>query len=585
MPSKELAPVASTALAVISEPSASDLLIRQLTTAVDAYIGVIAVRCAETEVYRVLDEIYSLASQHKVQFLLHTTETGWGTFDSMDVDDERAPVFNSLVPKHVSPATADTLKAFQDMYETGNIPNDAYLVMLDLFHTFEEPKTQNALRKQGQRALNNGQRLFIVVPNHAKIPDAIAPLLHIIEYGYPSRDELRVTVNDTLENVDREASGFEITEEEIETLISNGQGMTTTAFETAIAFSITEYGTMSIEDGAAIEDAMQGFSAEYIIQTVRNYKTQLLRKTDVLELQRPETMENIGGLEQFKSWMMQRKETFTDKAKEFGVTPSRGAMVVGPPGTGKSLAAKAAGNALGLPVIRFDVGKVFGSFIGQSEQSMRGVLSMLDAMAPCVLMLDEVDKGFSGMTSGGGDSGTTMRVFGTFLTWMQERDQINRPVFLIMTANRIEGLPPELLRRGRIDEIWSVGLPNEDERRAILHIHSRKRGQIIDEKDMPGLIRITENLVGAEIEAMVEDALVLSLSTKKPGLTYEIMEQARNFLKPMSETRKIEFDAMQSWAEKNARMASIETTRVTPRKAPATVKRGRIKARVKRDDA
>lgn len=583
MPSRELTPVPETALSVVPEISASDMLIKQLTTAVDAYIGVIAVRCAETETYRVVDEIFSLASQHKVSFYLHTTETGWCSYDSIDPDDTRAPTFDALQPKHTTPASADTLKAFQDMYETGSIPNDAYLVMLDLFHTFEEPKTQNALRKQVQRALTNGQRLFLIVPNHAKLPDAITPLLHVIEYGYPTREELRVTLEDTLENVDREESGFEITEEEIDTIISNGQGMTTTAFETAIAFSITEYGTQNAYSDDPENVPMFGFSAQDIIRTLRNYKTQLLRKTDVLELQKPEDMSNIGGLEKFKEWMQQRKETFTDRAKENGVTPSRGAMVIGPPGTGKSLVAKAAGSILGLPVIRFDVGKVFSAYIGSSEQSMRSVLAMLDAMAPCVLMLDEVDKGFSGMTGGGGDSGTTMRVFGTFLTWMQERDQLKRPVFLIMTANRIEGLPPELLRRGRIDEIWSVNLPNAEERKAIISIHAAKRGQTISKDDMPSIVRITENLVGAEIEAMIEDALVISLGTDEPGITYDTAELARESLKPMSETRKTEFDHMRDWADKNARLASAEPKKIASR--PTTVKRGgRIKARVKRTE-
>jgi SpoVK/Ycf46/Vps4 family AAA+-type ATPase len=262
--------------------------------------------------------------------------------------------------------------------------------------------------------------------------------------------------------------------------------------------------------------------------------------------------------------MEQRKGTFTPEAKEYNITPSRGALVIGPPGTGKSLVAKAAGSILNLPVVRFDVGRVFGSYIGQSEQSMRGALGMLDAMAPIVLMLDEIDKGFSGMAGGSNDSGTTSRVFGTFLTWMQERDQVNRPVFLIMTANRIDGLPPELLRKGRVDEIWSVNQPSEPEREAIISIHARKRNQEIEEADMPALVRITDGLVGAEIESLIEDALVMSFSDGDPTIDYNSLEKAKAYLKPMSVTRATEFAAMRAWAEKNARPASTPSAGYAP---------------------
>jgi SpoVK/Ycf46/Vps4 family AAA+-type ATPase len=240
--------------------------------------------------------------------------------------------------------------------------------------------------------------------------------------------------------------------------------------------------------------------------------------------------------------------------------------------------AKAAGGILNLPVIRFDVGRVFGQYIGQSEGAMRQALAMIDAMAPCVLMLDEIDKGFSGMSGGGGDhnGGTTQRVFGTFLTWMQERDQKRRPVFLIATANRVAGLPPELLRKGRIDEIWSVNVPNEDERFAILNIHAEKRGQKIPEEDMPSMVRITETLVGAEIEGLIEDALVMSLGEEEAGITYDLLERSKTFLKPMSATRKDEFQAMQSWADTNARPASSSMRQLHSNTAEALPKRPKI---------
>lgn len=570
--------------------SASARLVQELTIATDASIGIIAIRCAETEIYRVVDEVYALAQTSRADFKLHTAETGWCSFAKINIDDRRAPPFDPLVPLTSDKGTADTLKAFQKMSEEGS-PDDGFFVMLDLHYTFGLQATQTCIRKQAQRAIANGQRLFVIVPNHADIPDAIGPLMHVINYAFPTRDELSESLDGILESIDvRERPN--LTDEERNLIVSNGQGMTVHAFETAVALSITDYGERNEvedegEDGKTVRrGTLVGYGCDDIVRMIREYKVQLLRKTNVLELQPNVEEDQIGGLDLFKGWMRQRKSTFTPEARDWNITPSRGALVVGPPGTGKSLVAKAAGSILGLPVIRFDVGRVFGSYIGQSEQSMRTVLAMLDAMAPVVLMLDEIDKGFSGMSGGGGnDSGTTARVFGTFLTWMQERDQINRPVFLIMTANRVEGLPPELLRKGRVDEIWSVNQPNGSEREQIIAIHAKKRNTKIPKDDMAALVRITEGLVGAEIEALIEDALVISFYDGKAQITYETLEQAKVYLKPMSLTRATEFEAMKSWAEKNARPASSPdsmeiaspprgTPRARPVRKPARITRG-----------
>ena len=531
--------------------SASDKLVHELTVATDASIGVIAIRCPETEVYRVVDDLYALAMSQKTNFRMHTSELGWQEFQRVDPEDTRATPFDPMEPQNSDKHTADILKAFEKLYgskDGSGFPDDGFFVMLDLYYSFGEMATQTRIRKQAQRSLNNGQRLFLVVPMSAEIPEALAPLMHVINFEYPTLGELGDTLDDVLSALDDEDKP-EIDDDQRATILSNGLGMTTNAFETAVALSITEY--------SAANETLEGFSADDIMDSIRTYKTQMLRKTNVLELQPTIPEDQIGGLDLFKEWMHQRKMTFTDMAKENNVTPSRGALVIGPPGTGKSLVAKAAGSILNLPVIRFDVGRVFNQYVGQSEQSMRGVLALIDAMAPCVLMVDEIDKGFAGMNGGsGGDSGTTQRVFGTFLTWMQERNQKERPVFLIMTANRVHGLPPELLRRGRIDEIWSVNVPNDDEREAIIDIHLTKRGQSVETGDMKAAVRITKDLVGAEIEALVEDALVLSLGGETPGVTYEYIETAKETLKEMSKTRAEEFEAMQAWAAQNARPAS-----------------------------
>jgi SpoVK/Ycf46/Vps4 family AAA+-type ATPase len=446
--------------------------------------------------------------------------------------------------------------------------SDTFFCMIDLHMLFDEASTQWCIRKHVQFSLKYDPRLFIVVPQHQAIPESIAPLVHVIDYDFPTRSELAETLDDIINGMDsNNESGASIEadfdKENRDIIVSNAQGMTITAFETAISLSMTDY----VETNGSID----GFGPEHMLKLISSYKMQLLRKTQVLELQKPVPIEQVGGLENFKEWLTQRADTFSDHAKEMGITPSKGALVIGPPGTGKSMLAKAAGSILNMTVVRFDVGRVFGAFIGQSEQAMRSALSMLDAIAPCVLMLDEIDKGFAGAIGGGGDSGTTQRVFGTFLTWMQERDQENRPIFLLMTANRVHGLPPELLRKGRVDEIFAVGLSNREEVKSILNIHAKIRGHKISDKDMTSLLNITNGLVGAELEALVEDALVFALNDGRDTFIYEDFEQAKANLRPMSVTRKSEFDEMQRWAEQNARPAS----RATPKpERPATLKAG-----------
>lgn len=561
-----------------SELNAAERLVKEITVATDASIGIIAIRCAETEVFRIVDELYSLAQASRTEFRMHMAETGWCSYPKIDPDDRRAKPFDPLEYVNNDKGTAETQKAFMKLSDD-DMPEDGFYAMLDVHFEFDAKATQTSIRKQMQRALNNGQRLFIIVPNSAAIPDALSPLMHVIDYGYPTREELSQSLDEVLESIETKDRP-KLTDDERALITSNGAGMTAHSFETAVALAITDYGAnneIEIQDGDDVvkRGTLEGFGFEHIVAMIRSYKMQLLRKTNVLELQPTVDEDSIGGLDLFKSWMHQRKATYTEEAKQHGITPSRGALVVGPPGTGKSLVAKAAGSILGLPVIRFDVGRVFGAYIGQSEQAMRGVLAMLDAMAPCVLMLDEIDKGFSGMMGGNTDSGTTQRVFGTFLTWMQERDQANRPVFLIMTANRVQGLPPELLRKGRVDEIWSVNVPNEHERAEIIRIHAGTRNQEVDKGDMPSLVRATDGLVGAEIESLIEDALVISFSNGEAEITYETLMEAKEYLKPMSDTRKDEFAAMRIWAETNARPAS------SPDATPATDAPARIAARGK----
>ena len=211
---------------------------------------------------------------------------------------------------------------------------------------------------------------------------------------------------------------------------------------------------------------------------------------------------------------------------------------------------------------------------------MRSVLKLLDAMSPCVLMVDEIDKGFAGMDGGGGnDSGTSARVFGTFLTWMQERKQKERPIFLVFTANRVQGLPPELMRPGRLDERFAVNAPNADEREEIICIHAKKRNLKISKNDIPALVQATEKLVGAEIESLIEQCLIHAYQEDTDKLSLAHFMQEKSILRPISVAFKDNFDAIIEWTTKHARAASAEPSALVAAKAASVNKTRTIRIR------
>jgi SpoVK/Ycf46/Vps4 family AAA+-type ATPase len=284
-------------------------------------------------------------------------------------------------------------------------------------------------------------------------------------------------------------------------------------------------------------------------------KTAVVQKSDVLELLPPANMDDVGGLEVLKEWITMRKRCFTQEARDFGVDVPKGAVFIGPPGTGKSLAAKAIAYELEQPLIKFDIGKVFNSLVGESEARVRSALKQLEAIAPCVVLLDEVDKGLGGSHNGGGDSGVSQRILGTILTFMQEN---RAPIFWIMTANRVNGLPPELLRKGRMDEVFSVLPPNALERVAVLKIHLRKRFQNPDEiTDLEVAVSASEGFVSAELEAAVKEAVTVAFHTDVK-VTGELIKEQLGLMKPISVAFKEDFDRMRQWAAENARPASRE---------------------------
>lgn len=295
--------------------------------------------------------------------------------------------------------------------------------------------------------------------------------------------------------------------------------------------------------------------SEAEVDVVLSEKKQLIRRNGILEfLEEDETLDNIGGLEELKRWLRLRSEAFTKKARDYGLPQPKGMLILGVPGCGKSLTAKTTSRLWGLPLLRLDMGRIYdGSTVGRSEANLRNALKTAESISPAILFIDELDKAFSGSAgSSDSDGGTSSRIFGSFLTWMQEKES---PVFVMATANRVERLPGEFLRKGRFDEIFFVDLPNTQERSDIFRIHLQKRRSDISRFDLEQLANLSEGFSGAEIEQALVAAMYDAFAQDREFTQLDIIAALKSTL-PLSRTMTEQVNALREWAHQRARPAS-----------------------------
>ena len=300
---------------------------------------------------------------------------------------------------------------------------------------------------------------------------------------------------------------------------------------------------------------MAGKLTEAEVNIVLSEKKQLIRRNGILDyIEEDETLDSVGGLEELKHWLKQRSNAFTERAREYGLPQPKGMLILGVPGCGKSLIAKTTARLWGLPLLRLDMGRVYdGSMVGRSEANLRGALKTAESISPAVLFIDEIDKAFAGSAgSADSDGGTSSRIFGSFLTWMQEKTS---PVFVIATANRVERLPSEFLRKGRFDEIFFVDLPNEEERKEIFRIHLGKRRGDTERFDFDQLSKVCEGFSGAEIEQGLISAMYEAFAQGREFTQLDIIAAIRATL-PLSRTMSEQVTALRDWARQRARPAA-----------------------------
>jgi SpoVK/Ycf46/Vps4 family AAA+-type ATPase len=356
----------------------------------------------------------------------------------------------------------------------------------------------------------------------------------VVEFPPPATPELEAVLNQLTQTPGVKVN---LTRLGREKLVQAALGLTAAQAQRVFAKAIVRDGVLDDRD----------------IDLVTEEKKQIIRESEALEFYAThETPDDVGGLGVLKEWLRLRERAFTQEARDYGLPAPKGIALIGIPGTGKSLTAKMIGGLWRLPLLRFDVGALFGSLVGESEARARRALQLAETVAPCVVWIDEMEKG---LAHGGLDSGTSTRVFGTILTWMQEK---TAPCFVVATANDIASLPPELLRKGRFDEIFFLDLPTLEERQEIFTVHLRKRGRLPQDFEVPRLARESEGYVGAEIEQAIIDAMYTGFNAGREFTTEDISAALQRQV-PLSVSQRETINALRDWLrEGRAQSASFE---------------------------
>ncbi|NJR37885.1 MAG: AAA family ATPase [Leptolyngbyaceae cyanobacterium CSU_1_4] len=407
-------------------------------------------------------------------------------------------------------------------------------VFKDLHPFIDSPAVTRWLR-DAIASFKDTQRTIILMSPVQTVPIELEKEVIVLDYPLPDMAELNQVLSQQLEL----SRTRRVTTEAREKLLKAALGLTRDEAEKV-------YRKAQVTSGRLTE-------AE--VDIVLSEKKQLIRRNGILEyIEEDETLDSVGGLEELKHWLRQRSNAFTERAREYGLPQPKGMMILGVPGCGKSLIAKTTSRLWGLPLLRLDMGRVYdGSMVGRSEANLRNALRTAESISPAILFIDEIDKAFAGSTgSADSDGGTSSRIFGSFLTWMQEKTS---PVFVMATANRVERLPGEFLRKGRFDEIFFVDLPSSDERKEIFGIHLAKRREDISRFDLDQLVMVCDGFSGAEIEQALVAAMYEAFAQDREFTQLDIIASIRATL-PLSKTMHEQVTALRDWARQRARPAA-----------------------------
>ena len=404
-------------------------------------------------------------------------------------------------------------------------PETASLFVLKDYDNFLKDFSVIRKLKNLSRSLKTQPKNIIIVSSEINIPDSLKEFVTLLEFPLPSYSEI-------LEELNRLTSSLQqdIEPEVVNELAMACQGLSLERIRRVLSKIIAKYGEIDKS------------SPSLILQE----KKQIIQQTQLLEFCLTDKgIGDLGGLDNFKDWLQLRKKAFSQEAVEYGLPYPKGLLLVGVQGTGKSIAAKIIANEWRLPLLRLDFGRLFASLIGQSEQRVRKMIEIAEALSPCILWVDEIDKAFAGAQSSG-DSGTTSRVLATFITWLSEK---TTHVFVVATANNIDFIPPEILRKGRFDEMFFLNLPTREEREAIFEVHLKKyRPEGVSNFQLPLLGQLSKDFSGAEIEAVVIESMRLGFNENREFNNEDVLISIQNLV-PLARTKSKEIDLLKDWAE------------------------------------
>ena len=454
--------------------------------------------------------------------------------------------FWSVVDGLIDPQKGQPVKAANDPLEAllgiQELKERSIVVLKD-FHLFLADPNPVLIRqfKDVLQAAKTRNKTLIIVGCRLCLPPELEREITVVECSLPDKEQLGLVLAGILESAKIDPLEADLRDR----VLDAAGGLTTIEAENAFALSVVQC--------KGIDPAV-----------IAREKAQAVKKNGLLEIiETSESLDSIGGLEVLKAWLQKRKLAFSQRAVQYGLPALKGVLILGLPGTGKSLTAKATAKVFGVPLLKLDAGKIFAGIVGQSESNLRSVMQTAEAIAPCVLWLDEIEKGFSGSRSSNAtDGGTSARVFGSFISWMQEKKS---PVFIVATANDVSQLPPEMLRKGRFDELFFVDLPNQTEREAIWAIQIGKYGRVAADFDTVQLARATEGLTGSEIESVFVEALFQSFDVDKEPTDLTIAGVLNDFV-PLSKLMAEQITSLRGWAKGRARSATFQAAEKGGRK-------------------
>lgn len=424
-----------------------------------------------------------------------------------NVDDEKERRIDTII---------EILKWFYDTMPTKSI------LILENIHLFYNTMKEQGLIDQIRRAARvnpQSKKTLILAQPYPLLPTELEKDVYVMEIPLPAINQLKTVLNEVKGELENDKKIIKL--EDTNLIAESGLGLT----EMEAKYTYKEIAIQKMQ-----------LTKEQIPLIIER-KEQIIRKSGILEYIHPKnTMNDVGGMENLKNWLNLEQKAFELEAIDFGIEPPKGVLLLGVPGCGKSLIAKSIGSLWNLPLLKFDLGKVFGGIVGESESNMRKALEMANAIAPCILWIDEIEKGISGISSSDKlDSGVTARVFGTFLTWMQEKE---KPVFVVATANNIKGVPPEFLRKGRFNEIFFVDLPGAKSRKDIWEIHLKKRMRgRYDPKifSFDTLVKESMYYSGSEIEEAVNMGLIKAYNAVREITNQDLLDSLKDIY-PISKT-------------------------------------------------